>query len=163
MYSINLGCLLEINDDTEKIQLITGKGIETITIEDFDFRQNIKFFQNTVSRGDIKTWNSLKDKNLLLYAQTIEELYECIKNLHPVRKGIRLKSDNKTYIVVNSLIYESTALQSFLWQNANGKKSLSELFLLIKNKDLLNNSHTNKDFIENVVGLIRTDALYLLH
>ena len=163
MYSIGLGCLLEINDDNETVQLITGKGIETIISEEFDFRQNIEFFQDTVSRENIKKWNSLKNKNLLLYAQTIEELYECIKNLHPVRKGIRLKSEGKQYIVNDNQLNEATNTQSAIWQNSSGRKSLDEMFASMTKSDVLRKNNKVQEFVESIVGLVRAGVLYLLY
>ena len=161
MYSVFIGYIIELDQRTAVAKIETGNNNVRLSEEMFDFWQLIEFFMESVPDDDVALWDELKQKGVLACAETIDEFYECIRNLYPIRQGVIYKSDENAHIVLGDVPIEIVKLQSYIWQGADGKRSLSDIFIKASNNERLNEVEPVRDFVENVVGLVRAGALFL--
>jgi hypothetical protein len=150
-----------MDERTELAKVETGKGIIRLTQEVFDFWQLIEFNNESIPEDEASKWDELKQKGILICAETTEELNESIKNLYPFRQGVLYKSEENTYIVLGEMPFEIVKLQSFIWKSADGKRNLGDIYLKADSKEFIDDSEPVRDFVESVVGLVRAGVLIL--
>jgi len=161
MFSVYLGYIIELDEQSEMAQIETGKSNIRITKDVFDFRQKIDFYEDNIPNDELLKWEKMKQQGLLAFSNTMQGLYNNIKSLHSIKQGVRYKRNGKIFIVLGNQPNEIAKLQSFIWENADGKKTLDEIFIMADKQGILHASNSIRDFVESVAGLVRVGILFL--
>jgi len=156
-----IGYIIELDERTESVKIETGNGYVQLSKEFFDFQQQLDFYKESVPEDEFKQIDELKQKGVIAHAESVEELYEAIKHLFPIRQGVIYKSEENSYIILGNQPIEVVKFQLYIWKGANGNRSINDIFAKGENKELTKESDILRSFVECVAGLVRAGVLFL--
>jgi len=116
--------------------------------------------EETRKKCDMTLLTSLKEKKVMIEADTPLELFENMLPLRAVRQGFGLAEDNKECIRLGHDVIYIEGLQLFIWREANGN-SISDIFTsAVKSYDVSIKKLEN-DFPPAIMQLIKSGILIL--
>jgi len=158
---MSIGHIVEINEQTETACIEPGDRCVRVPREIYEYYQQLDFYNESVFCEDLKKWNELRRKGVFTFAHTMEALFEEIKNMCPTRQGVRYISEERAFVIMGNQPNEISNLQSAIWINANGKQTIEEIYLTVCEQNIPYPSDPIRDFVECVVGLVRTGTMFL--
>jgi len=161
MFSVSIGYIIELDEEKGTAQIETGRGNVFLEKSDYEFRHKTGFYNQNVTKEEIYKCKELQEKGVFSFAGTIEDLFSRIKGLFPVRQGICFKKEERIFIFCGEGPKEVAEIQRYVWQNADSKHTLGEIFTMFNTTKVLNTRDSIQDFIESVVGLVRLGAMFL--
>ena len=90
-------------------------------------------------------------------------MFEKTRFLYPIRQGIvRKLEDSRLFALLgNNNMLEVSDFQGFIWERANGRNSLSDIFDMSSVLVSEATSDFKSDFVENIAFLAKAALIYL--
>ena len=168
-----LGYQLE-NDNSWRymFELANDKRLSAIliTIDEFKLWSRIRMQEEHLDlcENDKKLLESLKEKRILLEANTLSELLKKILLLNPIRQGTGLIkeydniiTDNSVCILLGNALVYPTNLECNIWRKSSGTSFVSNILDSCVDTTKKSLEAFEEDFVSAILKLIKYDVLRL--
>ncbi len=109
---------------------------------------------------DIEMFNRLIYLGVLCCGENLEEIYKKTASYHLVRQGCGSVKNNKHALYLGDDVFFPTEVQHDIWKLANSKRTLSEIWMMIKSKhgDIL----SIESLFESINALMIKNLIFII-
>jgi len=157
-----LGYVIGNNEWRYMLEIIIEGKLKFITLTSEEFRLWAHISRcEMIAPRDIEFVLTLKEKGVLLEADTLNELLKKILPLNPIRNGVGYVNEGKNCIALGKEIIDTTGIQLFIWRVSTG---ICELNTVLNEQFKLQNEPIEtfeEEFILAIIELMKHDVLSL--